>query len=230
MFDARWEIPNVDGTYYNVFPRAIKGAAQTRIYRALIQSGGESGITTNHYPLKISWNVKDVPAKTDTNNPAGSAWYIQDRQSKGNTFGFNMRTGAGQSTVDIPAKLSGDIFTITVYRTTIDGFFIVHDWISDVKPPVDGYTTGLNSVSPNPFGSNTNITFSLNRNERVRLEIIDELGKLVNVLDDQDYPAGQYSLNWNGADMSGLALPSGNYTCRMVAGSATSTQRVVIIR
>jgi len=176
--------------------------------------------------------MKQVPDITETaKNPYGSTWTIIDPESNGNVFFYNMRTGKGLCTGDITGTAAGDIFTIKINRESVRGFNIVHNWTGvDVETADYIYNTEINSVFPNPFTKTTDIKFSLNKQSRVRIEIIDELGKLVNVLKDADFGSGQYDLNWSGNDMNGHELPSGNYTCRMVAGSVTSTQRVVIIR
>ncbi len=236
IFDARWTIPQSNGTHRNIFPRARVNAGVTvedvRIYKGIFQAGAEAGNTSIYYPVSISWNRNDVPAKNDAvRNPRGSQWFIRDAYSNGTVFNYNMRTGEGAPlTGEISIKTEGDRFRIQINRDVIDAFIILHDWASDA--PISGLPneTGIISVSPNPFSKYTQVQFGLINNGRVKLDVIDALGNVVAVIADADYEAGQYTVNWNAVDRAGNDLPNGAYTCRMTIGTTTSIYKMVIVK
>ncbi|MBI5325425.1 MAG: T9SS type A sorting domain-containing protein, partial [Ignavibacteriae bacterium] len=232
VFDARWDIPTVNGVLRNIFPSAVANPpAQLRIFKCIFQSGGEGATTSSHFPIVVTWSMDNIPSKTDaTKNPIGSSWYIKDNQSDGNVFRYNMNTGEGTSAPDIQGSVDGRNFTLTINRKSLNGFIIVHDWTSDVKDVDNNLTTGISSVSPNPMARTTEIKFNVAQKSNVRLEVIDELGKVVSVIADGEFTPGPYSRNWDARDNSGHELSSGTYTCRLVAGSVTSTEQIVIVK
>ncbi|MFC2131144.1 YCF48-related protein [Bacteroidota bacterium] len=235
IFDVRWEIPTSGGVYRNIFLTGSGSAdkpGEKRIYRGLMQSGGEAGHTSNHYPLTITWDATEVPAIDDQErNASAGSWIIRDAYSSGNIFKFNMNTGEGLSTSDVAFERMGDEITLTIFSTAIDRFQILYNWNPDpVDEPIAGLTTQIAKVTPNPFSSITNIQYSLQYREHVRLEIVDQLGKVVKVLVDKFTAPGNYSVQWDGSDNVGNECSSGSYNCRMVAGSAVVTHPIVIVK
>jgi hypothetical protein len=66
---------------------------------------------------------------------------------------------------------------------------------------------------PNPFNPSTTISYSLNRDTRVKIEIFNLAGQRIAEPADRIEPAGIHSLQWNAENLS-----SGIYFCRMTAG------------
>lgn len=78
----------------------------------------------------------------------------------------------------------------------------------------------LENAYPNPFFSSTTIKFSVPKDEKIRLEIYDIKGLLVNSLIDSDVmKAGIYEISWNGTNNSGNKVTSGIYFARLTSGS-----------
>lgn len=232
VFDARWDIPTVNGIIRNIFPVGVTNPpGQMRIYKCIFNSGGVAGNTSNYYPIRVSWDMNRVPSKTDAvKNPTGSSWYIKDLGSDGNVFRYDMNTGIGTSAPDIIMSQANGIITLTIDRSSIKEFIIVHDWTSGVDDGETNLTTGITSVSPNPMARTTDIKFNIAQKSNIRLEVIDELGKLVSVITDGDYAPGSYHFDWEARDISGHELSSGTYTCRLIAGAVTSTEKIVIVK
>ena len=97
--------------------------------------------------------------------------------------------------------------------------------------PVDvpsNYT--LNQNYPNPFNPQTTISYAVSGSDvqRVRLTVYDLQGRVVAALVNEDQSAGQYSVNWDGRDESGLNLPSGLYIYRICCGSSFTASRVMV--
>lgn len=229
IFDARWFIPTTKGTLRNIHPRANGGILGQDVFRAVFKSGGEDGTVSSHYPIYISWYKSEIPAKDDNvKNPNGSTWYIMDPLSNGGYFSYNMKTGKGTSSSDIYITDDGDQVKIIINKE-LPGFNIRYDYASDVTTD-ETLETSINNVTPNPVDNNSNINFSLRSTSNVKIDVVDELGNVVNVLTNDLYNAGTYSVNWNASDFTGKLLANGSYTVRMIAGTATSTYQVRIIR
>ena len=84
------------------------------------------------------------------------------------------------------------------------------------------------AVYPNPFRDKTNISFELNVDSDVILEIYDMNGKKVISLIDKKLPAGTHQSKWQGASGSGEALESGIYIYRLISGDNIKTGRIIL--
>ena len=78
---------------------------------------------------------------------------------------------------------------------------------------------------PNPFNPGTVISFSVQREERVRLAVYDPLGREVALLVDSPVTAGRHSVRW---DATGFA--SGVYYYTLRAGDRTATRKLVVLK
>ena len=78
---------------------------------------------------------------------------------------------------------------------------------------------------PNPFNPSTRIAFRLPASGRVRICILDRLGRMVDVPVDAVMPAGRHVLQW---ESGGLA--SGLYVCRIQADSRVVSIKMVLVR
>ena len=68
---------------------------------------------------------------------------------------------------------------------------------------------------PNPFTQSVTINFRLPEDSKVKIEIFNSQGKLVNVILDKDLKEGLHWVDWNGTSQSNRALPSGIYFCKL---------------
>jgi flagellar hook capping protein FlgD len=87
----------------------------------------------------------------------------------------------------------------------------------------------LSQNQPNPFGSMTEITFALPRASDVRLEIFDLQGRSVTVLAAGKYPAGTYSLHWDGLDAAKSRVRPGLYLYRLRAAGTEIQRRMILL-
>jgi hypothetical protein len=83
---------------------------------------------------------------------------------------------------------------------------------------------------PNPFCDQTNIRFSMSNTRWVSLKIYGSVGRWVRTLVDEEKPAGQYTVGWNGTDATGTEVASGVYFYRIEAGEYTATKKMVVVR
>ncbi len=78
---------------------------------------------------------------------------------------------------------------------------------------------------PNPANPTTTIEYSTSNTSNVTLTVFDILGKEVATLVNEVKPAGNYSVNFNAAD-----LPSGCYFYKLNNGSQVLTQKMMLIK
>ena len=55
---------------------------------------------------------------------------------------------------------------------------------------------------PNPFNDNNTVRYRVEAPAEVRIEVYDEMGKLIKVLVNSNMQPGTYSVTWNGAGMA----------------------------
>lgn len=113
--------------------------------------------------------------------------------------------------------------------------FVAAIYDSSSVTGVDGFLTLdhalLQAATPNPFRAHTMIAYDLPRAGRVELSIFDVSGRLVrSLVSGTVQQAGHYSVEWDGRDGSGSALPAGLYFGRLAAGGDQAMRRLVRVR
>ena len=83
---------------------------------------------------------------------------------------------------------------------------------------------------PNPFNSETTIPYSLENSTHVQIKIYNIQGLLIRTLTDEQKPAGEHQVIWNGQNLQGLKVPDGIYICSMSAYGQTLARRFVFMR
>jgi hypothetical protein len=83
---------------------------------------------------------------------------------------------------------------------------------------------------PNPFNARTTIEIGLPYPGPVRLEVCNLLGQRVRTLIDGPLERGRHRIIWSGQDDDGERVASGVYFCRMTAGEAAMTRKMVLLR
>jgi uncharacterized delta-60 repeat protein len=83
----------------------------------------------------------------------------------------------------------------------------------------------LSQNYPNPFNPSTNIQFSIPEGMTVKLVIYDILGKVTEVLVNQNLAAGSYTINYKNVNLS-----SGVYFYELTAGSFRDIKKMTLIK
>jgi hypothetical protein len=78
---------------------------------------------------------------------------------------------------------------------------------------------------PNPFNPSTRICFSLSQKGNVQLRVYDIVGRLVDIIVNNDLSVGEYSFIWNA-----VHLPTGTYFYRLEASGKIFTRRMILVR
>jgi len=92
-------------------------------------------------------------------------------------------------------------------------------------------TFSLKPAYPNPFNPYTVIPFTLPEAAAVSMRVIDVTGKTVSLLvNNRGYPAGEFSILWNGRSNAGIPVASGVYFLQLITGDNIRSQKIVLLR
>ncbi|MDX9785045.1 MAG: M20/M25/M40 family metallo-hydrolase [Spirochaetia bacterium] len=154
----------------------------------------------------------------------------QQGQFNGQPVGLRQDYGPGTS-----VTLSFPLY----YMVTSQTYELVQHVLRDVfgettagEDPLQrpSVSLSLDQNRPNPFNPSTLIAYSLPSAGRVRLEVYNLRGQLVNTLVDTDQLAGQHSAVWDGTDASGRSAASGLYLYRLSCGNQAVTRKMLLIK
>lgn len=83
---------------------------------------------------------------------------------------------------------------------------------------------------PNPFNPSTSLAFSLAKTGPVQLWVFDERGRLVRTLIDEQVPAGDHEVEWDGMDERGRPVASGVYLYLLKTREEELRRKMALIR
>ena len=90
--------------------------------------------------------------------------------------------------------------------------------------------TDLVQIYPNPFSTETIISYALHKAGNVSLEIYSITGQLVYTLVNGQKPAGQHTIQWDANDSNGNKMQNGTYFIRLQTEDNTQTTKVVLMQ
>lgn len=103
-----------------------------------------------------------------------------------------------------------------------DGTF---EYSNEIEVDAAPVSFSLEQNYPNPFNPSTTIKFNLPEKEFVTLKVYDVMGKEVDVILDEEKPAGSNSVEY---DATGLA--SGTYFYKLQAGNKSEVRKMLLIK
>ncbi len=155
---------------------------------------------------------------------------------------FILRADNGERTWDVPftreadglfkaldTAAAGEVVTYTLLIADADGHEIVTGE-QNVRPVMPMRTLVLKGAHPNPFNPSTKVSFRVGATQHVELKVYDMSGRLVGVLADQVFPAGDHQVSWNGRDLHGSRVPSGTYMARVVSDRSVKTVKLMLVK
>jgi hypothetical protein len=135
----------------------------------------------------------------------------------------------------------GDVITVESYMSYDYGNFTIVP-ISDefivqtTLTPADDTPTivkagGFRGIAPNPFNPATKISFVVNRDNLVQLNVYNIRGEKVRTLIQDRLPQNEYVFTWDGKNDAGQSVASGNYFARLRIGAeVTQVRKMSLIK
>ena len=84
--------------------------------------------------------------------------------------------------------------------------------------------------APNPFNSQTVLSYFLPKLSFVRLELFNLMGQHVKTLYEGNQQAGLHQLRWDGTDKGGRAMASGTYLYRLATDQRVLMRKLTLLR
>jgi hypothetical protein len=110
-------------------------------------------------------------------------------------------------------------------------FIIRIDETASITVPAEASPApSLVQILPNPTRRTSTFTFDVTQSGNVGVDVYDSTGRLVRRLLDESRSAGQLSVQWDGRDDSGRAVPSGIYFYRLETDTTSETHKLTIVR
>jgi len=108
-------------------------------------------------------------------------------------------------------------------------FSVDFGFLSGVATTPDRADTELGN-HPNPFNPQTTITYRLAADAAIKLAIFDVAGRRVAELVDTVQAVGSHSVQWQGLDDRGNAMPSGIYFARLLVAERMEICKLMLVR
>jgi photosystem II stability/assembly factor-like uncharacterized protein len=112
-----------------------------------------------------------------------------------------------------------------IFRTTNGGHGGIVISVDDNDPGINPTGFKLEQNYPNPFNPTTNIRFLIADRGFVTLKVYDVLGNEVATLVNEEKPAGEYKVEFDGNH-----LPSGIYFYQLKAGGFVETRKMILLK
>ncbi len=137
------------------------------------------------------------------------------------------------------ADLDGDgkkdlVIPMGKYTPSITYFF---SYILRKDEPSDVFESEIKETTfetiqayPNPFNSESTISFNINETSNVLIKIFNTLGKEINLLLDKELTPGKYSIFWDARDKFGNSLPSGVYLILLKTKNSVKTFKSILLK
>ena len=140
--------------------------------------------------------------------------------------------GNEPGTNTVTATIEGiEPMTFTATATEQDSSFdSLFDFFQSGKVVALPDQTQLLQNAPNPFNSQTTLSYFLLEPGPARLEVLTLTGQRVIVLHQGAQQAGYHRLHWDGRDAAGHPVASGAYLYRLVTDEAVLTRKLILLR
>ena len=216
--DGLWYIWFIDNITISGSAKSIQFSGKDLTYH----SAGESSIARNGNTTAVT----KMPESTTLSRDLTGYNVYRDGEMIGSTTELMyVDSNLSEGTYDYMVTAvydEGESVPVGPISVTVEN----SDADSDIVPLV----TTLQGNYPNPFNPTTTIRFTLAEASDVHLEVYNVKGQSVATLIDQNLPAQQHYIEWNGINEHGNQVPSGIYFYKLKAGRYNSIKKMILMK
>jgi hypothetical protein len=112
-----------------------------------------------------------------------------------------------------------------------DGYpHLLHSVVSGEEVDIPNASITMVKNYPNPFNPETNIEFNINQPGKVKIEVFNIRGQLIDTILDEYKPAGKHTIIWDGKNQYDQPMGSGVYMYRIISISEEIVRKMVLIK
>lgn len=183
-------------------------------------NGNGDGNTKKDIVIDCSWNKVYLRSEREGNG-------------NGRVYKVNLKV------TDVNNNSSTAVYKVTVPKNQGNGSNAVDDGVKYSvntcgMPKAGDYADGsmfeLYQNSPNPSNPSTEISFSLEAEGFVTLNIYNSMGQLVRTLVSSSVSSGYHAVQWDGTDSNGNAVGSGFYIYEINTNGASLQKTMMLVR
>ncbi len=227
-------------TYTKLIDFGSTNANGSNPYNSLIQASdgklyGMAGVIFSFNPSTSTYTMlKDFPfingAYPDGVIPLGNLM----QASNGKLYGMTAKGGNNDAGVVFSFDPSASTYTKLKDFDSALGAIAYRYFIHSAFIEVTGDVTGVNDITnslheinvfPNPASGIANISFFLDRPEKVSVKIFDITGRQVKGLVEKIFPQGENQVQWNTS-----GIQAGMYFLKIDAGVYSNTKKIWVIK
>jgi hypothetical protein len=192
--------------YHDATGTSAKYAEMQQKFIALVQSYWPEGF--EDYDYFVSWINK-----TPTHYPESWFWLNHHEDVLAITYEDTQKS----TNEDYPRSANA------LLRAIYD--FLKIDILSPFSDSFELYP-----AYPNPFNSNTNISYVLDKEAKVKLSIYNLSGTLISEPFNDYQIEGLHTIKWDGTNNYGKEMPTGIYFCQVLANDKSKTKKMTLLR
>ncbi|MEO8231334.1 MAG: FG-GAP-like repeat-containing protein [Ignavibacteriota bacterium] len=224
---------NGDNSYYAVGRVDLVGVFS--FYAGTMQAFDIDNDGTEEIAICIDDNFLILKFNGSENKQTYEVYYIkQNELPLGNEF----QTYFGSTMYDL--KNNGESEILISMAHTIQEPYLIGRFVTKIYKPDS--TTRVNDDEilsnftilyqnyPSPFNPTTTVKFSIGHSKNISIKIYNVLGKEIKQLLQENLPAGEHTVQWNGKDDKGNNLTNGVYFIQMIAGSYQKTIKTILLK
>jgi len=185
----------------------------------------------NYHP-HLTWSQNLEPDldgyyiyRTENTNPVEQIAYIPKSAQRLGFTDTQVSTVVQPDNISYTIKAKDTSSLLSVNSDNVSVMGILMKPFPETELKITQNNNSLNQNYPNPFNPSTEINYSLKKDGIVVIKVFDVLGKEVAFLKNKYEKAGNYSVNFNAAD-----LPSGIYFYRITAGNFQQTKKMLLLK
>jgi len=162
----------------------------------------------------------------------GADWIVLDQYTGTQTSWINKSYSLdgylGHPYVFLRFRLYTDIYSqadgiyVDDYEINVEGIGMKDEGVAQKD--------GLKGIYPNPSAGETSISFILESDRHVLIEVCDLLGKKTATVVSEDFAAGMHTVVWDGLNTVGRPAGKGIYIITMSTGDSRSEKKLILIK